>query len=144
MKIIIGCDHGGFELKAKIAPLLISEGHEVLDIGVDSLESVDYPLYAVRVGKAVAGGEADRGVLICGSGIGMCIAANRVPGVRAVNASEPYSAKMSRHHNDSNVLCLGGRFIGLDMAVEIVSVWLKEPFDGGRHERRVRLIDELI
>lgn len=143
MKIMVGCDHGGYELKVKILLFLRDLGHEVEDIGVHSEQSCDYPLYAIKVGRAVAGREVDRGILICGSGIGMCIAANRIPGVRAVRANEPYAAKMSRRHNDSNILCLGGRFIGLDLAAEVVDVWLREPFEGGRHQRRVELIDSL-
>lgn len=141
MKIIVGCDHGGFELKEKIIPFLLSEGYEVEDIGTYSTDSVDYPLYAVKVAEAVVRGSADRGILICGSGIGMCITANRTPGIRAVQASEPYSARMSRRHNNSNVLCLGGRFIGPDLAREIIDAWLKEDFEGGRHQRRVDMID---
>ncbi len=141
MKIMIGADHAGFELKEKIAEHLRREGHDVLDIGTFSLDSVDYPDYAFTVARAVAQGTVDRGILLCGSGIGMSMAANRVPGVRAVLASEPYAAKMSRRHNDSNVLCLGGRFLGLDLALEIVHVWLAEPFEGGRHCRRLDLLD---
>ena len=140
---MIGCDHGGWELKEIILPHLKTLHHEVEDIGVYSSDSVDYPYYATKVARAVAEGEADRGILICGSGLGMCIVANRIPGVRAVPISEPYAAKMSRRHNDSNVLCLGGRFIGRDLAIEIVSVWLNEAFEGGRHQRRVELIDHL-
>lgn len=141
MKIMIGADHAGYELKVKVAEHLRRADHEVQDIGTHSLDSVDYPDYAFRVARAVAQGTVDRGILVCGSGIGMSMAANRIPGVRAVLASEPYAAKMSRRHNDSNVLCLGGRFIGLDLALEIVSVWLAEPFEGGRHSRRVDLLD---
>ncbi len=141
MKIMVGCDHGGLDLKGKIFTHLAKLDCQVLDIGTHSPESVDYPVYALQVARSVAAGEVDRGILICGSGIGMCIAANRVPGVRAVQASEPYAAKMSRRHNDSNVLCLGGRFLGPDLALEILQAWLAEPFEGGRHQRRVDLID---
>jgi len=144
MKIMVGCDHGGFELKDKIVAYLGTLGHEVVDAGTNSLESVDYPHYAMKVARAVARGEADRGILVCGSGIGMNMTANRVPGIRAVLAYEPYGAIMSRRHNDSNVLCMGGRFTGLDMALQIVDVWLREPFEGGRHQRRIELIDRLI
>jgi ribose 5-phosphate isomerase B len=143
MKIMVGCDHGGFELKEKIVPHLKSLAHEVEDIGTHGLESVDYPCYAVKVARAVASGGVDRGILICGSGLGMCMTANRIPGSRAVQISEPYAAKMSRRHNDSNVLCLGGRFVGQDLALEIVNTWLNEPFEGGRHQRRVDMIDGL-
>lgn len=143
MKIVVGCDHAGLELKQKILPHLNSLKHTLEDIGTYGPQSVDYPDYAVRVARAVASGDADRGILICGSGIGMCMVANRIPGVRAVQVCEPFGAKMSRRHNDSNVLCLGGRFIGLDLAVEIVDIWLAELFEGGRHQRRLDLIDRL-
>jgi ribose 5-phosphate isomerase B len=143
MKIIVGCDHGGLELKEKVIPRLKALSHQVEDVGTNSLESVDYPYYAVKVAEAVASGEAERGILICGSGLGMCMAANRVPGARAAQVSDPYAAKMSRRHNDANILCLGGRFLGQDLAMEIVDTWLNEPFEGGRHQRRVDLIDRL-
>ncbi|MHC1744255.1 MAG: ribose 5-phosphate isomerase B [Syntrophobacteraceae bacterium] len=143
MKIKIGCDHAGYELKERVIERLKASGYDVSDAGAHGIESVDYPYYAGQVAKAVASGEVERGILICGSGIGMCMAANRVRGARAVQAAEPFSARMSRRHNNSNILCLGSRFIGVDMAMEILDVWLKEPFDGGRHERRVELIDQL-
>ncbi len=142
MKIVIGCDHGGFELKEKIAARLKALRHAVDDVGTHGPDSVDYPLYAAKVAQAVARGEAERGILICGSGIGMSIAANRTRGVRAANVSEPYAAKLSRRHNDSNVLCLGGRLLGDDLAYEILDVWIAEPFEGGgRHSRRTGLMD---
>ena len=144
MKIVVGCDHGGYELKEKVVPHLRTLGCQVEDIGTHGPESVDYPDYAVKVAVAVADGLVARGILICGSGLGMCIAANRIPGARAVQISEPYGAKLSRRHNDSNILCLGGRFTGPDLALEIVDTWLKEPFEGGRHLRRVEMIDTLI
>lgn len=138
----IGSDHAGFKLKTILRNYLLQQGHDVEDVGTYSEESVHYPEFAFRVAKLVAQGKADRGVLVCGSGIGMCMAANRFKGVRAVHATEPYGAKMSRRHNDANVLCLGERFIGQDMALEILKVWLAEPFEGGRHELRVRMLDE--
>ncbi|SMC19625.1 ribose-5-phosphate isomerase [Desulfacinum hydrothermale DSM 13146] len=141
LKIMIGADHAGFELKQKIVSRLQQAGYPVEDIGTHSMDSVDYPDYAFRVARAVAAGHADRGILVCGSGIGMSMAANRISGVRAVLACEPYAAKMSRRHNDSNVLCLGGRFLGQDLAFEIVDTWLAEGFEGGRHSRRVTLLD---
>ncbi len=143
MNIIIGADHGGLQLKETIISFLGKNGFDIVDIGTNSPDSVDYPIYAFRVARAVAAGEADRGILVCGSGIGMCMAANRVPGVRAVSAYEPFGAKMSRRHNNSNILCLGERLTGRDLALEIVSVWLAEEFEGGRHARRVDLIDTL-
>jgi ribose 5-phosphate isomerase B len=141
MKVCIGADHAGFALKELVASSLREADVEVVDVGTNSPDSVDYPVYALRVARAVESGQADRGILVCGSGIGMCIAANRVPGVRAVNGREPFEARMSRRHNDSNVLCLGSRFIGVDLALEIVREWIKEPFEGGRHDRRIYLID---
>jgi ribose 5-phosphate isomerase B len=143
MKMMIGCDHGGYDLKQVVVKRLQQLDHQVEDIGAFSGEAVDYPGYAVQVAQAVAEARVDRGILICGSGIGMCITANRIPGVRAALVSEPYAAKLSRRHNDSNILCLGGRLLGDQLALEIVDVWLREEFEGGRHERRVALIDRL-
>jgi ribose 5-phosphate isomerase B len=143
MKIMVGCDHGGYDLKQIVVKHLQRLNHQVEDIGTHSGESVDYPQYAARVGHAVADATVERGILICGSGIGMSITANRIPGVRAAVVSEPYAAKLSRRHNDSNVLCLGGRLLGDQLALEIVDVWLREEFEGGRHDRRVALIDRL-
>jgi ribose 5-phosphate isomerase B len=141
MKIAIGSDHAGYDLKMKVAEHLENLGHEVEDLGTRDTQSCDYPLYASKVAQAVARGECERGMLVCGSGIGMSMVANRTPGVRAVLATEPYAAKMSRRHNDANVLCLGGRFTGIEMAFEIIDTWLEEPFEGGRHQQRVDLID---
>jgi ribose 5-phosphate isomerase B len=143
MRVFIGADHAGFALKELVASSLREAGIEIVDVGTNSPDSVDYPVYAFRVAHAVGNGEADRGILVCGSGIGMCITANRLPGVRAVNAHEPFEGRMSRRHNDSNILCLGSRFIGVDLALEIVREWMKEPFEGGRHERRIDLIDNV-
>ncbi len=143
MRICIGADHAGWELKDLILSSLRQTGLDVIDVGTNGPDSVDYPVYAFRVARAVSGGEADRGILVCGSGIGMCMAANRVAGVRAVNGHEPFGAKMSRRHNDSNILCLGSRFTGRDLALEIVREWLDEPFEGGRHKKRVDLIESL-
>jgi len=142
MKVYIGSDHAGYALKEIVSSALRDAEIEVVDVGADNSDSVDYPDYAFRVAQAVGGGLADRGILVCGSGIGMCIAANRVAGIRAVNGHEPFEARMSRRHNDSNVLCLGSRFVGIDLALETVSEWLKEPFEGGRHKRRIDLIDK--
>lgn len=142
MRVYVGADHAGFELKNLVASALGKmEEVTVVDVGTDGPASVDYPVYAFRVAGAVARGEADRGILVCGSGIGMSMAANRVAGVRAVNGQGTFEARMSRRHNDSNVLCLGARFIGVDLALEIVREWLSEPFEGGRHKRRVDLMD---
>ena len=143
MKIIIGSDHGGYELKQIVVSFLTQLGHQVQDIGTHSKESVDYPEYAVQVAHSVTDGRSDRGILICGSGIGMCMTANRITGARAALVSEPYAARMSRRHNDSNILCLGGRLLGDQLALEIVGAWLQEEFEGGRHQRRVDLIEQL-
>lgn len=143
MKVCIGADHAGWELKEVIASFLRQGGFDVIDVGTNGPESVDYPVYAYSVARAVARGDADRGILVCGSGIGMCMTANRLPGVRAVNGHEPFGAKMSRRHNDSNILCLGSRFTGRDLALDIVQEWLKEPFEGGRHQRRIDMIDSV-
>ncbi|MBE3597029.1 MAG: ribose 5-phosphate isomerase B [Hydrogenibacillus sp.] len=138
MRVAIGADHGGYALKETIKAFLTETlGHEVIDVGTHSEASVDYPDYAFPVAEMVARGEADRGVLICGTGIGMAIAANKVSGVRAALVHDLFSAKATRAHNDSNVLTMGGRVIGPDVAKEIVRVWLETPFDGGRHARRI-------
>ena len=143
MRIIIGSDHGGYDLKQIVVKFLTQLGHQVQDIGTHSDESVDYPEYAVQVARSVTDGLSDRGILICGSGIGMCMTANRIKGARAALVSEPYAARMSRRHNDSNILCLGGRLLGDQLALEIVNAWLQEEFEGGRHQRRVDLIEQL-
>ncbi len=140
MKIAIGSDHAGFELKQAVRPLLESAGHEVVDVGTDSEESTDYPLYASQAAKLVADGEAERAVLVCGSGVGVSIVANKVDGVRAVNAHDPEEAEMSRRHNDANVLALGGRRLPEGAAEGIVERFLATDFEGGRHERRVEQI----
>ena len=119
---------------------LQEKGYEVLNLGTDSSESCDYPLYGEKVGQAVASGEADLGIAICGTGIGISLAANKVPGIRAAVCSEPYSAKLSRMHNDTNVLCFGARVVGTELAKMIVDEWLSAEFLGGRHQRRVDMI----
>ncbi len=142
MKIAIGSDHGGFVLKTQIRALLISLGHQVTDVGCFSEDSVDYPIQAEEVTRVISEGKADRGILICGTGIGMSIAANRVPGIRAALCHEIFTATMSRRHNDANVLCMGGRVIGPALAEEMVKAWLETGFEGGRHQRRLDLIDK--
>ncbi len=141
MKIAIGSDHGGFELKEVVKPLLVELGHEVEDVGCFSADSVDYPQQAKQVASMVQDGKADRGILICGTGIGMSIVANRFKGIRATLCHELFTAEMSRRHNDSNILCMGGRVIGPGLALEMVRVWLSTSFDGGRHSRRLCQID---
>jgi ribose 5-phosphate isomerase B len=140
MKISIGSDHRGFEAKQRIATLLRSLGHDVLDAGPTSSDSVDYPDFAFAVAQAVGNGEAERGILICGTGIGMCIAANKVPGVRAAPCHDSITAEMSRRHNDANVLCLSADLLGADLIDRMVRIWLTTPFESGRHARRVEKI----
>lgn len=143
MKIGIGSDHGGFELKEQIKAYFESEDIEYVDYGTNSTDSVDYPDYGKRIGEAIVNGEVDKGIVICGTGIGISLAANKVKGIRCALCGDTYSARMSRQHNNANALALGGRVIGRDLAIEIVSVWLKSEFEGGRHERRVNKISEI-
>ncbi|HWC27086.1 MAG TPA: ribose 5-phosphate isomerase B [Solirubrobacteraceae bacterium] len=142
MRIAMGSDHAGFELKEHVKAHLQGAGHDVVDVGTDSDESTDYPTYARPAARLVADGEADRGVLVCGSGVGVSIVANKVPGVRAVNAHDPDEAQLARAHNDVNVLTLSGSRIEPETADEIVQAFLDGEFEGGRHERRVALIDD--
>ena len=137
MKIAIAADHAGFELKEIIKEYLKKSGNEVTDFGTTTTESVDYPDFAMPASRSVASRESDRGILICGSGQGMAISANKIKGIRAALCNDLYSAKMSRLHNDSNVLAIGGRVLGRDIAVEVVKTWLETGFEGGRHQRRV-------
>jgi ribose 5-phosphate isomerase B len=142
MKIAIASDHGGYRLKDDLRDRLRAQGHEVTDLG-GSAERSDYPDIAAAVGRAVSDGRAERGVLVCGSGIGVAIAANKVPGVRAATIAEPLSARLFREHNDGNVVCMGERLIGPEMAWEIVQVFLSTDHQGGRHSVRVEQIREL-
>jgi ribose 5-phosphate isomerase B len=135
--VALGADHAGFELKEALKSWLIERGCQVLDFGAHSTESVDYPDYAAQVAGAVADRKVERGVLICGTGIGMSMVANKVPGVRAAVCPDLYTARMSREHNDANVLALGARLLGHDAAIEILALWLDTAFAGGRHQRRV-------
>ncbi len=137
MKIALGADHAGFELKQKVRDYLEKNGYQVKDEGTVSNESVDYPDFAKKVGEDVAGKEVDLGILVCGSGVGMAIAANKVPGVRAANVSSEYEAQYSREHNDANVLALGARVLDESKALTLIDKWLNTPFAGGRHQRRV-------
>ncbi len=143
MRIGIGSDHGGFALKEEIKKLIEISGHEVFDYGTNNSESVDYPEYGKLVGEAVVSGKIDRGIVICGTGIGISISANKVKGIRCALCSDTYSARMSMEHNNANVLALGGRVLGIDLAKEIVSVWLNSKFEGGRHQRRIDKISEM-
>lgn len=140
MKIAIGCDHAAFPFKEEIKTYLTEKGHEVVDKGCYSPERADYPDHGIAVGEAVARGECERGIVICGSGIGISIAANKVKGVRCALCSEPLSARLSRNHNDANVLAMGARLIGLEMGKAIVDAWLEAEFEGGRHIGRIEKI----
>lgn len=141
--IAVGADHAGFRLKDTVAGHLRDRGFEVLDLGTNSDESVDYPDYGAAVGRAVAGDEADLGVAVCGSGIGICMAADKIPGVRAGTVHDETSARLARQHNDANVICIGQRLIGEAVALAAVDAWLAASFEGGRHSRRTAKLDEL-
>jgi ribose 5-phosphate isomerase B len=143
MKIIIGNDHGGYRLKTCLLEYLYSQKIEVTDIGTHSEEIVRYPYYAAQAARAVNNGEADRGILICSTGIGMSIAANRYPGIRASLCTSTYMGRMTRAHNDSNVLCLGGKITGEAEALDILRVWLETPYEGGRHDISLGLICQM-
>jgi len=140
MKIAIGNDHAAVEMKNYISQKLIEKGYEVVNFGTDTSASVDYPVYGKKVGEAVAKGECDLGVLICGTGVGISLAANKVKGVRAVVCSEPYSAKLSRMHNNANIVAFGARVIGPELAWMITETFVNTEFEGGRHARRVDMI----
>ncbi len=143
MRIALGADHAGFDLKEALKGWLLEHRYEVQDVGTHSTEPVDYPDYAVQVGEAVASGKAERGVLICGTGVGMAMAANKVPGVRAAFCPDLFTARMSREHNDANVLTLGGRLMGRELAREILALWLATDFAGGRHATRLEKISAI-
>ena len=140
MRYGFGCDHAGFELKAALIAELVRAGHEVVDMGADSAERTDFPIYANRVAEAVGEGRLERGVLVCGTGLGMALAAGRFPDVRAVTVGDCFSARMSRRHNDANVLCLGARVIGAGLAVEILRAWMAEDFEGGHYAERLQMM----
>ncbi len=144
MKLAIGCDHGGFELKEEILKFLKTVANiQVTDLGPAGKDSVDYPDFGAKVSAAVSNGTMDRGILICGTGIGMSIVANRYPRVRAALCHDHFTAQMSREHNDANILVMGERVIGKGVALEIVKTWLDTPFGGGRHQKRLDKITEL-
>jgi ribose 5-phosphate isomerase B len=142
MKIAIGSDHRGLTVKQRVVPLLQHMGHEVTDVGPANPGSVDYPDFAFEVGKAIGDGRADRGILICGTGIGMCIAANKVHGVRAAPCHDSITAELSRRHNNSNVLCLSADLLGEELIERMIRIWLDTPFEEGRHARRVDKITQ--
>lgn len=143
MKIAIGSDHAGLELKKEIISLLRDLGIDCIDFGTNSSGSVDYPDIGIKVSEAVSSGKIERGILICGTGIGMSIVANKFPGIRASLCNDLFTAKMSRLHNDANILVLGGRIVGKDLAKEIVKVWVNTPFEGERHCIRLKKITQI-
>lgn len=142
VRIAIGSDHGGFEYKASIIKALQVKGYDVVDMGTYSPESCDYPIIAKKVARAVAKGDFEKGILVCGTGIGMSMAANKVKGIRAAVCGDTFSARATRAHNNANILCLGQRVVGEGLALDIVDIWLTTKFEGGRHERRVNMIEE--
>lgn len=143
MKIAVASDHGGYRLKETIRKYLVSRNIDVLDLGTDSEESVDYPIFGRACGEAVASGKADRGIVCCGTGIGISIAANKVKGIRCALCTDVHMAEMSRKHNDSNILAMGGRTTGEETALSITAAWLDTEFEGGRHQRRVDMLDKM-
>lgn len=143
MKIGIGNDHTSVELKNTISDHLRSRGYEVVNYGTDKAERCDYPVYGYQVGRAILDGEVDLGVLICGTGVGISLSANKLPGIRAVVCSEPYSAKLSREHNNTNIVAFGSRVVGSELAKMIVDEWLDVEYEGGRHQRRIDEITEI-
>ena len=143
MRLAMGSDHAGYRLKTDLARYLRDEGHDVEDLGTDSEEPVDYPSFCAAVGRAVVAGSADRGVVLGGSGQGEQIAANKVQGVRAALGNDLYTARLSRQHNDANVLAIGARIVAPELAREILRVWLATPFEGGRHVRRLEQISDI-
>ena len=143
MKIAIACDHGGLNLKNEVKKYLVAGGYEVVDLGTDSTASCDYPDYALPAAEAVASGECERGIVICSTGIGVSIVANKVPGVRCAHCHDSYCAEFTRLHNNSNMLALGEKVVGVGYALKIVETFLKTEFEGGRHQRRVDKITEI-
>jgi len=142
-KIAIASDHGGFDLKESVIGSLRDKGCEIDDLGPSSGDSVDYPDYGIKLAQAIVEKKVERGIVICGTGVGMSIVVNRFPGIRGTLCSDVYTAKMCREHNDSNILIMGGRVIDKDLALEIVRIWLKTEFEGGRHQRRLDKINEI-
>jgi len=142
MKIAIASDHGGFNLKSKVCEYLKEKNIDFVDFGTNSTDSCDYPIYAKKVANAILSKEFDKGILICGTGIGMQICANKFKGIRAACPENTYSAKMTRAHNDSNVLTLGERVLGVGLAIEILETWLNTEFEGGRHQKRIDMIED--
>ena len=142
-KIAIASDHGGFDLKKSVMDVLRDKGFEIDDLGPSSAESVDYPDYGIKLAQVIVEQKVERGIVICGTGVGMSIVVNRFPGIRGTLCSDVYTAKMCREHNDSNILIMGGRVIEKDLALELVEIWLKTEFEGGRHQRRLDKISDM-
>lgn len=143
MKIVLGSDHAGFSLKETIKEHLSSQGYEIIDCGTDSEESVDYPDFGAKVAKTICDGVCEKGILVCGTGIGISIAANKLPGIRAAVCHDLFTAQASREHNDANILAMGARVLDPSLALEMVDLWLSTPFSGGRHQRRIDKISAL-
>ncbi|MGL4985688.1 MAG: ribose 5-phosphate isomerase B [Treponemataceae bacterium] len=143
MKIALGCDHGGFVLKEKIKTHLQEKKIDFVDLGCYSIDRAEYPIYGEKVAHAIIDKECDRGIIICGTGIGISLAANKVKGIRAAVCSDPYSALLSRQHNDSNILAIGSRVVGEGLALMIVDTWISGVFEGGRHQQRLDMISEI-
>ena len=143
MKIALGCDHGGIAIKPSVVEVLKANGIEIVDFGCNDTSSVDYPDYALKVAEAVSQGKADKGIILCGTGIGISIAANKVKGIRAAVCHDLFTAQMCAQHNDANILSMGGRVISEELAGQMVQVWLDTPFEGGRHTGRVNKISEI-
>ena len=143
-KIVVGCDHAAYELKLKVVEHLNERGFDVTDVGTNSSDSCDYPVFADALCKKLQNGECERGILICGTGIGMSIAANKHAGIRAACCSDSYSARLTREHNDANVLCFGARVVGEGTALDLVDIFVDTEYMGGKHARRVAMLDELL
>ncbi len=142
-KFVLACDHAGYPLKEELKKIFAEKGYEIIDCGTDSLQSVDYPAYAAKLCDTITSGNAKLGILICGTGIGMSMAANKHAGIRAACCSDTFSARMTRMHNDANVLCMGARVVGAGLAADIAELFLETEFEGGRHQRRVDLVNAL-
>ncbi|MBQ3223127.1 MAG: ribose 5-phosphate isomerase B [Clostridia bacterium] len=143
MRVAIGCDHLGYVLKVPLIEYIKELGHEVVDVGCNTTESVDYPIYGEKVGRAVASGDCQLGITLCGTGAGISLAANRVPGIRAVCCSDEYTAEYTRRHNNSNVLSMGMKVVTIDTAKRLTKLFLETEFEGGRHQRRVSMLDDI-
>ena len=143
MKIVLASDHGGYQLKEAVKEALTRDGYDVADLGVNSEESCDYPVYGKAAGDVVASGQADRGIVFCGTGIGIAMAANKVRGVRCAVAEDAERVRLASAHNHANMLALGGRFTSKEDALSLIGLWLKTPWEGGRHDRRVRMLDDM-